>query len=210
MREVQVMAPTLFDGFGIVLTPAAGLTFIDLDDVRDPDTGALDSWAAQMVEKFDSWAEISVSGTGAHIFVHGTLPGPGFNNYLDGVREHRVEAYSVGRFAFLTGHAIEPVRPLAERQSLVTLLAAHVGPAEKSDRPDTILLRADAPIPAGQRNDALFRIARGFVLHGLRGQGLEAALIAVAHRRCVPVPPDHDVVKIARHAERLPDRGRTV
>ena len=68
--------------------------------------------------------------------------------------------------------------------------------------------RPDAPIPAGSRNDALFRIARGFVLHGLRGTALSEALLAVSHRRCVPVPPDLDVLKIARHAERLPDRRR--
>src|SRR5262245_34588083 len=48
VREVQVMAPDLFDGFGVVLTEAAGLVFIDLDHVRDPETGDVDPWAVQL------------------------------------------------------------------------------------------------------------------------------------------------------------------
>ena len=67
-------------------------------------------------------------------------------------------------------------------------------------------MRDDAPIPMGARNDQIFRIARGFVRHGLRGRDLEHALLAVSYRRCVPPLPDTEVVQIARHAERLPDR----
>jgi hypothetical protein len=206
VREVQIMAPTLFDGFGVALVASANLTFIDLDDVRDPDTGALAPWAERMVDTFDSWSEVSVSGTGLHIFCHGRLPASGVSNYLDGHPEQKVEAYSTGRFAYLTGQALEPVRPLAERQRLVTLLAQHVRPPGRMNADPSAIIRDETPIPAGQRNDKLFRIARGFVCHGLRGRALEQALLAVSHRRCVPVPPDIDVVKIARHAERLPDR----
>jgi primase-polymerase (primpol)-like protein len=116
VREVQVMAPDLFHGFGVVLTADAGITFIDLDDVRAPDTGAIEAWALAMVDRFDSWAEISVSGTGVHIFARGTLPGSGLSNYLDGDPARKVEVYSTGRFACLTGRALDPVRPIAERQ----------------------------------------------------------------------------------------------
>ncbi len=70
------MAPELFDGFGVVLLPSAGVTFIDLDGVRDPDTGALAPWAVRMVAKMDSWTELSVSGTGLHIFCVRPAAGP--------------------------------------------------------------------------------------------------------------------------------------
>jgi hypothetical protein len=206
VREVQALAPELFDGFGIVLTVAAAITFIDLDDVRDPDTGIiLAPWAIRLVEVFDSWTEISVSGTGVHIFARGRLPTGGLVNYLDGHPDQKLEVYSAGRFAYLTGQPVEPVRALDDRQELITRLAAHVRPPTPRGT-SSLGPRPDAPIPAGRRNDALFRIARGFVLHGLRSEALERALLAVSHRRCVPVPPDADVVKIARHAERLPDR----
>jgi primase-polymerase (primpol)-like protein len=210
VREVVALAPELFDGFGIVLTAAAGIAFIDLDHVIDPDTGAVAPWAMQMVTTFASFTEISCSGKGLHIFCRGQIPGgDGKVGSLDGALAHRIEVYSERRYAYLTGHPLGAPRPLAERQRLVTLLAAHVRPAETTGNArDTVtgVSRPDAPILEGQRNDALFRVARGFVRHGLRGAALEAALLAVSHRRCVPVPPDPDVVKIARHAERLPDR----
>jgi hypothetical protein len=206
VREVQVMAPELFDGFGVALVASANITFIDLDDVRDPDTGEVEPWARRLVNIFESWTEVSVSGEGLHIFVHGRLPGPGLSNYLDGDPEQKIEVYDRGRFAYLTGHALEPVRPIAERQRLVTILAQHVRPLGSGATTSSAPMRDETPIPAGQRNDKLFRIARGFVHHGLRGRALEQALLAVSHRRCVPVPPDADVVKIARHAEQLTDR----
>src|SRR5262245_30662834 len=103
-REVQIMAPELFDGYGVVLSEAAGLVFIDLDDVRDPDTGEVDLWAQQLVDVFNSFAEVSASGTGVHVFCGGRLPGPGLNSFLDGDGAQRIEVYDRGRFAFLTGH----------------------------------------------------------------------------------------------------------
>lgn len=207
VAEVQALAPELFTGYGIVLTAAVGITFLDLDHVRDPDSGALAPWAARMVDVFDSWTEVSVSGTGIHIFARGMLPGgEGKVNYLDGDPTMKVEAYSRGRFAYLTGHVLHDA-PVQERRRAITLLVAHLRPPSGSTPAGANTLpQREAPIPDGTRNDALFRIARGFVLHGLRGEALVTALLAVSHRRCAPVPPDADVVKIARHAERLPDR----
>jgi primase-polymerase (primpol)-like protein len=75
VREVVALAPELFDGFGIVLTAAAGIAFIDLDHVIDPDTGAVAPWAMQMVTTFASFTEISCSGKGLHIFCRGQIPG---------------------------------------------------------------------------------------------------------------------------------------
>src|SRR5882724_2608783 len=80
VREVRALAPELFDGFGIALT--GGTVFIDLDHVRDPETGVIEPWAMQMVETFDSWSEVSVSGTGIHIFCLGQLAGSAVVNYL--------------------------------------------------------------------------------------------------------------------------------
>src|SRR5262245_42140226 len=77
VREIQIMAPDLFDGFGVALIESANITCIDIDHVRDPDTGVLEPWARRLVERFKSWTEISPSGTGLHIFVRGQLPGSG-------------------------------------------------------------------------------------------------------------------------------------
>ena len=100
-----------------------------------------------------------------------------------------------------------------DQQRLVTLLAdggCVVSPTARrrpagsrfADRADVSIIRD------GKRNDQLFRIARGFVLKGLRGTApCEIALLAVAIVAGAR-PPDAHVVKIARHAERLPDRPR--
>jgi hypothetical protein len=205
VREVLALAPDLFDGFGVALV--GGICFLDFDGVRDPETGALADWAARMVELFASWSEVSVSGTGVHIFCRAQLPGGGVVGYLDGDPARKVEIYDKGRFAYLTGHALEPVRPLAERQRLVERLVQCVHPTPGGGASRATTRRDDAPIAEGQRNDALFRIARGFVLHGLRGPDLAAALAAVNARRCRPPLPSAEVAALARHAERLPDRA---
>ena len=50
------------------------ISVIDLDDVRRPSTGEIHPDAARIIREADSWAEISQSGEGIHVFVHGSLP----------------------------------------------------------------------------------------------------------------------------------------
>jgi primase-polymerase (primpol)-like protein len=57
-------------GIGIMLGPVDGvgvLCGIDLDTCRDKATGAIDSSAQEVIDRFRSYAEISPSGTGAHV-----------------------------------------------------------------------------------------------------------------------------------------------
>ncbi len=76
--------------------------------------------------------------------------------------------YSRGRFAYLTGHALPPVRLLAERQRLVTLLAQHVCPPRtEPDAGKRLAARPTRRFLPATRNDELFRIARSFVRNGL-------------------------------------------
>ena len=82
-------------GFGVVLTERAGITCIDLDRVIGVE-GQLDTRAETIVERCDSWTEISPSGTGLHIFVRGaTVPA---------LRGAQIEVYSDARYIALTGH----------------------------------------------------------------------------------------------------------
>jgi hypothetical protein len=66
-----------YNGVGIMLT-GDGLGGIDLDHCRDPMTGHIDDWAAEIIRDFGSYAEISPSGTGVKILASGApaqLPG---------------------------------------------------------------------------------------------------------------------------------------
>lgn len=53
---------------------SSGVVGIDLDDCRDPESGAVDDWAMQIVHALSSFTEISPSGTGLHIWL--ILDGP--------------------------------------------------------------------------------------------------------------------------------------
>jgi putative DNA primase/helicase len=55
-------------GVGIMLGPVAGLIGVDLDTCRDPETGEIEPWAAEVIERLGSYAEVSPSRTGVKIF----------------------------------------------------------------------------------------------------------------------------------------------
>jgi hypothetical protein len=82
-------------GIGVVLTTAARITCIDLDRVIDAE-GRLDVRAETLLERSDSWAEISPSGTGIHVFVLGAVP--------RALRGNQLEVYSSERYIAITGH----------------------------------------------------------------------------------------------------------
>jgi putative DNA primase/helicase len=86
-------------GVGIVLTHDLGLVGIDLDHCMK--NGTLEPWAAEIVHKVGSYAEISPSGEGIRIFVLGRLPGG-----IDGRKRGKVEMYASGRYLTVTGNAL--------------------------------------------------------------------------------------------------------
>jgi hypothetical protein len=90
-------------GIGVVLTRAAGVTCIDLDRVIAPD-GQLDTRAQTIVERCDSFTEISPSGTGLHVFVRGGVP--------QALKGDQIEVYSDQRYIAVTGHAWPGTRGL--------------------------------------------------------------------------------------------------
>jgi putative DNA primase/helicase len=88
------------DGIGFVFAKKNRLTGIDLDHARDPETGIIDAWALEMINRFRTYTELSCSGRGIHLIGSGTLPGPG-------VKTAQVEMYDDARFFTMTGHRLE-------------------------------------------------------------------------------------------------------
>ncbi len=80
-----------------------GLVGVDLDGCRDPQTGGLADWAAEIVRRLSSYTEVSPSGTGVKIFCRGELPAPGTNKPYG----WPVEIYQAGRYFTLTGHCLD-------------------------------------------------------------------------------------------------------
>jgi primase-polymerase (primpol)-like protein len=87
-----------YDGVGFVFSSADPFTGIDLDRCVDPRTGEVAGWAMEVVRYFDSYTELSATGTGIHIIVRGDIPNR---------RKDEVEVYSSKRFFTVTGHVLE-------------------------------------------------------------------------------------------------------
>ena len=103
------------DGFELGdLGNGQALGGLDLDTCRDPGTGALEPWAADLVQRLGSYAEVSPSGTGAKVFFTYTpadLPrlldvmgSKGGRKWARGKGEHApaIELYLQGRYFAVT------------------------------------------------------------------------------------------------------------
>jgi len=86
-----------YAGIGFVFSSADPYTGIDLDNCVDED-GEIALWALEIVRYFDSYTELSATGTGLHVIVRGEVPNR---------RKSDVEVYSSNRFFTVTGHAVE-------------------------------------------------------------------------------------------------------
>ncbi len=86
-----------YAGLGFVFSSADPYTGIDLDDCVDAD-GEIAGWALEIVRYFDSYTELSATGSGLHIIVRGEVPNR---------RKGDVEVYSSKRFFTVTGHVVE-------------------------------------------------------------------------------------------------------
>lgn len=85
------------DGVGYVLTEDDNLSGGDLDNCRDPDTGELAPWVAEIVAFNETYIEISPSGTGLRIIWLGKVP--------EAIKcdPMGVEIYGANRYLTVTG-----------------------------------------------------------------------------------------------------------
>ena len=87
-----------YTGVGFVFCSGDPFTSIDLDKCVDPQTAEVAAWAREIVRYFESYTELSATGTGLHIIVRGEVPNR---------RKGDVEVYSSKRFFTVTGHVVE-------------------------------------------------------------------------------------------------------
>jgi putative DNA primase/helicase len=107
-------------GIGFVFTEDDPYAGIDIDKCRNPETGDVVLWARKIVDALNSYTEVSPSGTGLHIFVKATLPGP--NN-----RRGPLEMYESGRYFTLTGEHLDGTpMEIHERRDVLEQLYWHV------------------------------------------------------------------------------------
>jgi|GEM_PF-1226560 len=102
------------DGPGFVVTGDDLFVALDLDDCRDPDTGELDAWAADVVDAVPTYWEVSPSGTGLRGFALGILPDGGTRAEIDGADGH-IEIYGDKRYLTVTGNALDDAAASVEQ-----------------------------------------------------------------------------------------------
>lgn len=108
--------PDKFDGIGFVFSEDSGIMGLDFDHVKDPETGEWNPGAIEEIKSLDSYAEMSPSGTGAHVICIAKIPGP---HRREGTRE----MYESGRYFTVTGNCIEgAAQTVNEAQGAVNAL----------------------------------------------------------------------------------------
>lgn len=129
--EDALSATPQYKGVGYVFIDDDPYVGIDLDAcIRD---GDLQPWAQTVVRSFNSYSEISISGTGAHIFAMGCLPEGGVRRKFGGDsvdgKQSAIEMYSTGRFFIVTGNVIPGVSRNIEKreEEILSLYSALTG-----------------------------------------------------------------------------------
>lgn len=116
------------DGLGFVFSKDGLYAGIDLDNARDPDTGELQPWARDIVERVDSYTEVSPSGTGLHILVYALLPDGGNKGQVDSALarfdDGEVEMYDEARFFTMSFDHVDGT-PREPRQRKSEFAAVH-------------------------------------------------------------------------------------
>ena len=136
-------------GIGFVLAPEDGLVGIDFDNCIV--NGALEPWAQDLINEFDSYTEISPSGRGIRIFAMGDKP-PGR------CRKDRIEMYSEGRFLTITGNHV-PATPLNIEPRQEAIDALHKKLIERNESKQPVLL-APSIITVPLSDSRLIQIAQ--------------------------------------------------
>jgi len=105
-----------YDGIGYVFN--RDVTGVDLDHCAD-EQGLPNAWAQGILDRLNSYTELSPSGRGFHIFVHGPLP--------VSVKRPEIEMYDSGRYFTITGKHLEGTPDAIEdRQEQVLALHAEI------------------------------------------------------------------------------------
>lgn len=105
-----------FDGVGFVLSERDSIMAIDLDHCRDADTGRIEGWAQRIIDAFQTYAEVSPSGTGVHIILKGRRPAGAGN------RVGQIEIYESRRYLTVTGDALTTCRVVNDCQDALDAL----------------------------------------------------------------------------------------
>ncbi len=132
---------------GFVLTTTDPYTVIDLDPTHVPSVKANH---VEIFDSFNTYAELSPSGNGVHIWCRGRIP--------QGTRfpEYKIEVYSSGRYMTVTGKTLKNL-PINDCQALLTDLYTQVKKAQGAN--DHCFQEIVASLPDAETDEKVYEIA---------------------------------------------------
>jgi len=213
-------------GIGVILGELDGdlhLSGIDLDDCRDPATGELNDLAKSIIQKMQTYTEVSPSGTGIKIFCFANLPEKHRTENSAGT----VEIYSRGRYFTITGQQVEgtPLKVEKRQAELEAVWQEYIGsevPAKKTKATKAAtgtgvhaaclaaMRVATKNMPDGENDGSkrLVAVACRCVEHDLSDDQAIATIRKYEVDRPFPGQwTDEDILKRVRDAEQKVERG---
>lgn len=117
--DAAIKVSSNYSGIGFIFSNNDPFSFVDLDSTEG-DTVAQER-QIKIFREFDSYSEISPSGTGLHIIVKGKVP--------SGRRRSFIEVYSSSRYATFTGniYPFDRPKPIVDCQDKLTQLWEQMG-----------------------------------------------------------------------------------
>jgi hypothetical protein len=120
---------------------------IDLDTCRDPTTEIFQDWAQEVINRFETYAEVSPNGKGVKLFfTHANTDTPAIQKLFNGQSGRQlkngggkhcpaIEVYRAGRYFTVTDESIGLFRHGCQRSphSLPLVSGLYYGPARPKD-----------------------------------------------------------------------------
>ena len=186
-----------FDGIGFVFSADGPYFGVDLDGCIDPDTGEVLRWAGAIIDRLDTYTELSPSGTGVHIIGRGRLPPNVRHKVLVGGevggKKSAIEAYDRGRYFTWTGDVLgdrrEPMRRHRALDEFVSEYLRRPQPKETPSSPssrnanvsDEELIDLIAASPCARTFHRLFTAGETLLRHSESESDYELAVILAEH-----------------------------
>jgi archaellum biogenesis ATPase FlaH len=210
-------------GIGFVFSSDDPYAGIDLDKCRNPESGTIAQWARDVILEFNSYAEVSPSGTGVKIWVKASMPS-GMNGRKQTVEEEQVcdakpavEVYDRLRYFAMTGWRLKCSPNVEPRQKqLEDFLGHYFKPDVPAPLPDfnthgaiversrRYLLKVPPAISGSNGHGMTFRAAcilvKGFGLD----QGDALALMREWNQNCQPPWSERELVHKIQDAAKQP------
>jgi len=128
-EAVRALKSGRYAGIGRVITAKGPYVGVDLDHVRDPESGLIAGEALASLEALDSYSEVSPSGEGVKVWVRARLD----RSYV----KPGLEVYTRGRYFCVTGQMLAqyPAEIVERQEEIVGLVEREFPPPEQNTGP---------------------------------------------------------------------------